>query len=116
MRALTHDDRYLYVGSDRGIAVIDLVGSQGITIYESPSYLRDDNVYDIAVTDSILWAATPSGLIRFVPDTHEERIFTTADGLVALPVQTIVVDGDYLWLGTPGGASRFRWRNPLRID
>ncbi|HUU44234.1 MAG TPA: two-component regulator propeller domain-containing protein [Acidobacteriota bacterium] len=116
VRALAHDDRYLYVGSDRGIAVIDLVGSEGIAIYESPSFLRDDNVYDLAVTDSIVWAATPSGLVRFVPDTREQRIFTTDDGLVELPVQAIVVDGDYLWLGTPGGASRFRWFNPLRID
>jgi ligand-binding sensor domain-containing protein len=117
IRAITHDANHIYIGSDRGIGIIDREGNEPIQSYESPSVLPDDDIYDIAVTaDSILWAATPSGLFRFVPATMERRLFTQEDGLIDIFVETIVVDGDYLWLGTLRGANRFRWNNPLRID
>lgn len=117
VRALASDSRRLYVGSDRGIAIVDLTGREAVEVFESPSILPDENIYDLAVTaDSIVWAATPSGLLRLVPATHERRVFTTDDGLLDLFVQRIVVDGDYLWLGTMKGANRFLWRNPYRID
>jgi ligand-binding sensor domain-containing protein len=116
VRALTYDSKNLYVGSDRGIAIIALDGDRPIQIFEAPSALIDDDITDLAVTDGILWAATRSGLIRFVPATREQRVFTAGDGLVDQDVQRITVDGDYLWLGTPSGVSRFRWNNPQRID
>lgn len=117
VRALAGTRRNLFAGSDRGIAIIDLTGRQPVEVLESPSILPDDNVYDIAVTaDSVLWVATPSGLMRVVPATHERRVFTVEDGLLDAFVQRILVDGDYLWLGTVKGVSRFRWKNPLRID
>jgi ligand-binding sensor domain-containing protein len=117
IRALTSTGRKLYAGSDRGIAIVDLAGRDPVEVFESPSILPDDNIYDLAVTaDSIVWAATASGLLRLVPATHERRVFTTDDGLLDLFVQRIVVDGDYLWLGTAKGANRFRWKNPFRVD
>lgn len=116
VRSLVVKGDRLYVGFERGIGVIDLNYSGPAKVYESVDGLPDDNVFDIAVTDSILWAATPSGLVRYVPATKERRVFTMDDGLLATFVQTIEVDGDYLWLGTEKGANRFRWRNPYRID
>jgi len=116
VRALTHDADHLYAGTDRGIAIVDLHGLQPTEVYESPSVLPDGNIYAIAVTDSIIWASTQSGLLRFVPATLERRIFDDSDGLLDVYVEDIIVDGDYLWLATFRGASRFRWNNPLRID
>lgn len=116
VRALGTDGQYLYVGSDRGIVMIDRLGIKPIQTYESPSIIPVRDIYDIAVTDTIVWAATGSGLLRFVPATHERRFFGRADGMLDDIVEDIVVDGDYLWLGTLHGANRFRWNNPLRID
>jgi ligand-binding sensor domain-containing protein len=117
IRAITHDAKYIYLGTDRGIAMIDREGEKPVQYFESPSVLPSDDIYDIAVTaDSIVWAATPIGLLRFVPATHEQRVFTEEDGLIDIFVETISVDGDYLWLGTAEGVNRFRWNNPLRID
>lgn len=116
VRSLVINDDRLYVGLERGIGVIDLTYNEPAIVYESVDGLPDDNIFEIAVTDSILWAATPSGLVRYVPATKERRVFTMDDGLLAAFVQTIEVDGDYLWLGTEKGANRFRWRNPQRID
>ena len=116
VRSLVVHGTHLYVGLERGIGVIDLNYKDPARVYESVDGLPDDNIFQIAVTDSIVWAATPSGLVRYVPATKESRVFTTGDGLLAPFVQSIVVDGDYLWLGTEKGANRFRWRNPMRID
>lgn len=117
IRAITHDAKHIYLGSDRGIGIIDREGNEPVQYFESPSVLPSDDIYDIAVTaDSIVWAATPIGLLRFVPATLERRLFTQDDGLIDIFVETIVVDGDFLWLGTLQGANRFRWNNPLRID
>jgi len=117
VRALAGNRHNLYVGSDRGIAIVDLAGRQPVEVFESPSLLPDENIYDLALTaDSIVWAATPSGLLRLVPATHERRLITTDDGLLDMFVQRIVPDGDYLWLGTLKGANRFRWKNPFRVD
>lgn len=117
IRAITHDTKHIYLGTDRGIGMIDREGDQPVRYFESPSVLPNDDIYDIAVTaDSIIWAATPLGLLRFVPATLERRLFTEEDGLIDMFVETIVVDGDYLWLGTEQGVNRFRWNNPMRID
>ncbi|HWO56583.1 MAG TPA: two-component regulator propeller domain-containing protein [bacterium] len=116
VRSLVVHDGHLYVGMERGIGVIDLNLRDPARVYESVDGLPDDNVFSLAVTDSILWAATRSGLVRFVPATRERRVFTVDDGMLSNLVQVIQVDGDYLWLGTEKGANRFRWRNPERID
>lgn len=117
IRSLVVSGNKLYVGMERGIGVIDLTLEDPARVYESVDGLTDDNVFDIAVTaDSIVWAATRSGLVRYVPATKESRVFTTDDGLLSQLVQTIEVEGDYLWLGTERGANRFRWKNPYRID
>lgn len=116
VRSLVVKNDHLYVGMERGLGVIDLNYSDPARVYESVDGLLDDNIFDMAVTDSIVWAATRSGLVRYVPATHEYRVFSVDDGLLSPLVQTIEVDGDYLWLGTEKGANRFRWRNPERID
>lgn len=117
VRSLVISHDRLYVGLQRGIGIIDLTLHDPPKVYESVDGLPDDNVFEIAVTaDSIVWAATRSGLVRFVPATRQNRVFTMDDGLLYTFVRTIKVDGDYLWLGTEKGANRFRWRNPERID
>ncbi|MFH0931363.1 MAG: two-component regulator propeller domain-containing protein [Candidatus Zixiibacteriota bacterium] len=38
------------------------------------------------------------------------------DGLLDNNIQTLLLDGDYIWFGTQRGATRFYWNNPLRMD
>lgn len=116
VRSLAVSGNRLYVGTEYGIGEIDLGFSDPPRLYERVDGLPDDNIFDLAVTDSILWAATRSGLVRYVPATQESRVFTSDDGMLSHLVQDIKVDGDFLWLGTEFGVNRFRWRNPLRID
>jgi len=38
------------------------------------------------------------------------------DGLLDNLVQDLVLDGDYIWFGTPEGVTRFFWNNPRYRD
>ena len=62
------------------------------------------------------WIATDEGILKFDRRRNTWRHFTTEDGLLDNTVQTILLDGDYVWLGTPQGATRFYWNDPYRID
>ena len=63
-----------------------------------------------------VWAGTENGLWKLRRQTGRWRVFTTEDGLLDNTVQAILLDGAYLWLGSPQGLTRFYWDNPLRID
>ena len=88
----------------------------GIREYTAGDVFPGSDIYALAVTERIVWAATPFGLVRFDPRTDEYRLFTQIDGLFEDQVQVIYPDGDYLWLGTWEGVQRFYWKNPYRVD
>ena len=115
VRAIAYDDTAFYFGTDLGLAMVFRDGS-GIREYSTGSLLPATDIYALAVTERIIWASTPLGLVRFDPRKEEYRLFTHEDGLFDDFVQVIYPDGDYLWLGTQEGVQRFYWKNPYRID
>jgi len=48
--------------------------------------------------------------------TGRKRVFDERDGLLSIKITTIVPEGDYLWLGSDQGLTRFKWVNPDRVD
>jgi len=66
--------------------------------------------------DRNIWAATFSGVWRMDRKTKVWWLYTKEDGLLDDNVQDLVLEGDYIWFGTPEGATRFFWNNPKRID
>ena len=44
------------------------------------------------------------------------RRFTTDDGLPSNLVLSLLMDGNYIWVGTEKGLTRFWWNHPRRID
>jgi len=63
-----------------------------------------------------LWVATPTGVWKMDRETKIWNLYTTEDGLLYDYVQDLILEGDYIWFGTPEGATRFYWNNPQRID
>jgi len=115
VRAIDADDTAFYFGTDVGLAIVYRDGS-AIQEYTAGDIFPGSDIYALAVTERIVWASTPYGLVRFDPRSDSYRIFTTDDGLFDDFVQVIYPDGDYLWLGTQEGVQRFYWKNPYRID
>lgn len=81
-----------------------------------PGTFPFSTIHDLAVNDRSVWIATDEGALKFDRQRSTWRRFTTKDGLLDNTVQTMLLDGDYIWFGTVKGATRFYWNDPLRID
>ncbi|HCL29003.1 MAG TPA: hypothetical protein DIC52_11255 [Candidatus Latescibacteria bacterium] len=79
------------------------------------------HVEALAVSDGVVFGATPGGVLRYDPDTGSYRRFTRTDGLAGNHVLSVLLDstGD-LWFGTDGTgisrlrASEARFEDPVR--
>ncbi len=88
---------------------------------ETRAYSDGTSVYRtraLAVNDRVAAVASDYGFTLFFMDRGKpvSREFTTQDGLPSGNVLSLLMDGDYLWVGTDQGLTRFLWNNPDRID
>ncbi len=72
----------------------------------------------LAVNDTIAVVGSDKGItILFHANSAPfTRDFTTDDGLSSNYVYSLEFDGDYLWIGSDRGLTRFLWNNPRRVD
>lgn len=72
----------------------------------------------LAVNDSIAVVADQTGMtfIFYSADPPFSRDFTTDDGLPSNFIHTLEMDGDFIWVGSDMGLTRFLWNNPDRVD
>jgi len=105
----------LWMASDAGIIRLDLVTGVS-TPYRESGY--DRNGRALAVNESIVAIASRHGLtIIFLDDKKPfSRDFDMNDGLPSDEIFSLLLDGDYLWVGSDQGLTRFWWNNPNRID
>lgn len=104
-------DSVLFVAADRGLIAVDLVAEK-ITAKNQII----EPVYACAANDIYLAAAIENALLLINRETGRQRRFTESDGLLSPNINAIVVEGDYLWLGSEEGLTRFKWVNPDRVD
>ncbi len=101
----------LYVSSNRGLIAVNLA-----TEKIKPELQLNEPVYAAAANENYIAAAVEDGLILVERKSGKRREFTEEDGLLSVNINTIVPDGDYLWLGSDEGLTRFKWVNPERVD
>lgn len=72
----------------------------------------------MAANDRILAISSDRGFTLIYLDEKNSRTreFSVDDGLPSTHVFSLLLDGDYLWIGTELGVCRFWWNNPYRID
>lgn len=105
----------VWLASDAGIVRVNLVTGY-TTAYSSMSGAFGGRA--LAVSDQIAATATNRGLMVYFLDEDNpfEREFVTQDGLPSINIFALLVDGDYLWIGSDRGLTRFLWNDPDRID
>jgi len=83
-----------------------------------PSYTHGVVPDALAVNESAVFIGSIAGLtmIRHDEKRLTTRTFTSEDGLPAARIRALEEDGDYVWVGSDGGLTRFLWNNPSRID
>jgi len=108
-----------------------LAADKGLFCYEGEktfSNLRKDffptnEIWDIAIIDTLLFAATNRGLIQVAikPKNNSNctyQIINKRNGLIDfdLTAKALFSDSTYIWMAYPTGAYRYRPSNQLKLD
>ncbi|MEW5922637.1 MAG: hypothetical protein AB1746_01475 [Candidatus Zixiibacteriota bacterium] len=103
-------DGKMWVTAENELASIDLA-SAAIEVY--PEVLNYSGVRAVAATDTLVAVATGNGLLMiYNGEKTRHQLFTTNDGIISNDIRDLVFDGDYLWLATDRGLTRFWYKNP----
>ena len=83
-----------------------------------PESANDLDYRALAVNDDVCAVTSNFGFtLIFLSDSKDHsREFSATDGLASNVVYSLHFDGDYLWVGTDQGLTRFLWNNPMRVD
>ena len=106
---------FLWLASSDGLLKLNLKTGE-TEPYRSVTI--DRNYRAIAVNDTIAVASSSLGFTMLFHDNPKPytREFTTDDGLPSSYVFELIFEGDYLWIGSDKGLTRFLWNNPSRVD
>ncbi len=107
--------RFLWMSADNGLLRVNLKTAQT----EPYRLALFSNVRrPLAVNDKVAAVASDRGiwLIHYDRAKPISREFTIDDGLPSDRVNCLAFDGDYLWIGSDGGLTRFWWNDPERVD
>ncbi|MFQ5452745.1 MAG: hypothetical protein ACE5D6_00985 [Candidatus Zixiibacteriota bacterium] len=106
----------IWFASDEGIVRLNLISGETQAFV---SISRNVRSRPLAVNDEIAVVASERGMtIYFLGDKDHpfEREFTTDDGLPSDNIYCLLIDGDFIWIGSDKGLTRFLWNDPDRID
>lgn len=105
----------VWLAADAGVVKLDLTTGRWESFRE-PSSARDGRA--LAVNQQLIALAVDNGVALIIPGPKKNRTIklTTDDGLASDNVRALYLRGDYLWVGTDDGLTRFLWNDPRWID
>lgn len=109
-------NNYLWLASTSGLVKLDLKTAKN---YGYPMPLYNLTGQSLAVNETIAAIATDNGLKLIYhknPDKINEVTFDQNDGLPSTKILSVLLDGDFLWIGSDLGLTRFLWNDPHRVD
>lgn len=101
-------NKILWASTHRGLIRIDLRRDTGKDYLAPESPFRPRG---LDVADGRAWVGTGSGLYSFDAESGAWRHYSRNDGLISNFVTDLIINGDYIWLGTNIGLTRINWRN-----
>lgn len=109
-------EQFLWLVSDGGMVRLNLATGETKPFVTS---LRGLYRRAMAVGEEIAAVASDRGFTIYFLDEEQQvdqREFTRFDGLPSENITVLHLDGDYLWVGSDRGLTRFLWNDPNRID
>jgi ligand-binding sensor domain-containing protein len=106
---------YLWFVSDAGLVKLNLTTAESQSYHDIVTRIQ---TRALAVNDTIAAVASDKGMTILFHANRSPytRDFTIDDGLASNNVFSLIMDGDFLWVGTDKGLTRFLWNNPDRVD
>ena len=79
-----------------------------------PETIRYGGARALAVSNELVAAATREGLLIIWLGKQKNRyeLYTSNDGLISNDVRDVLIDGEYIWIGTDRGLTRFWLDSP----
>ena len=114
-------DRYVWVGTERGISRYDMKKEVWVTYTERDGLYRN-KVSSICIDGDWVWFGTEGGVNRLDTKTEKWSLFTASDGLASNEITSIVANSDFVWFGSfDAGVSRYNkatteWKHFTRKD
>jgi ligand-binding sensor domain-containing protein len=112
IRHIAVNGNEVLISSELGVTLIDVKTQKASAV---PRTAVVGGVYAAAANDRFIAAATEDGLMMIERDTGKQRLFTVDDGLLSINISALIPDGEYLWIGSEEGLTRFSWLDPRRI-
>jgi len=92
----------LWIGTDQGLSIYTEKKNRWRR-FSMAQGLRDENIWTIAVEDTLAWIGTPLGLNKiYIPTMKITRVFLTRDKR-HMKIYKIISDKDFVWIGTDNG-------------
>ena len=108
-------DSLLYSVGDDGVVVVNL-NDISETLYDRNVKFHNANLTALLVHQGVIWVGSSGGLFRLNNRSGTWYRYTTNDGLISERITSLVADGDYVWIGTDKGVTRFFWKVLNRRD
>ena len=105
VQCLAADEQHIYVGTDQGLAVLDLHGQVQRTLHVADGLLKDD-VQAVSVRGDLLYLGCPTGLTIY--NLHLNHLEEVLERSAVHPwrVTSILPSDHELWLGSDDGYIR----------
>lgn len=101
--SLAVDASSVWVGSERGLTVLDKKTGQWVKFYSTQEGLAGNFVNALLSEAAALWAGTNAGISRWDKTRKEWKTFGPKQGLTDLDIKALVKAGDSVWAGTSSG-------------
>ncbi|UCD16325.1 MAG: hypothetical protein JSV44_07605 [Candidatus Zixiibacteriota bacterium] len=100
----------MWVATEDNLVSIDM---ETAAIEQYPEVNGYGRINAIAVADTLIAVGTGDGLMLLYTGIKPRHYFYTAnDGLISNQINDLVFDGEYLWIATDHGLTRFWYKNP----
>lgn len=107
---IKHTEQKIWLMVDYELKAIDRNSAE---IETFPEIIQYNDIRSIAVSDTIVAVATGGGLLLLFNGKKDRHfLYTVSDGLISNDIRDLVFDGDYIWLGTDKGLTRFWYKHP----
>lgn len=101
------------ISTQYGLTSINLLTEKAQLV---PHMSGPGGVYAAAANDKFYIGITTQGLQIVTRSDNRRHVLTEDDGLPSIDINALLPDGDYLWIGSSEGVTRFDWFNPKRVD
>ncbi|MDI7261875.1 MAG: hypothetical protein QME90_18420 [Thermodesulfobacteriota bacterium] len=103
VNAMAVDGDLLWVGSEKGLNLLDKKTEGWQRFYSTKDGLSGNFVNTLLVQGELLWMGTSGGISRFNKKQKTWKTYSQKDGLAETEVKSLVRAGPRIWAGGAGG-------------